>query len=393
MTSPEFSVYVHIPYCRVQCPYCTFYTVPRPDAEAPMTRFLRAVAVEWNLRVRPRLERGDRLATLYVGGGTPSDAPVLELAGLLESWGRDLPRGLAGLEEATIECNPESALPATLDALAATGASRISLGVQAMDGRDLVRLGRASTVEQNRAALAAVAPRFENWSADAIIGIPGSNPERLDGTLTAFLEAGAPHLSFYCLEMPAERARRLGDPLTPESEDRKAVWYEQVSARVASAGYTHYEISSAALPGRFSRHNRGYWTGRPYVGLGPAAHSFDPGIRSWNLPDLERYTAALEAGQAPPASCEELDAAAREREIIALSLRRQEGLDLDPLSATLPERFLASLTSAGFGQVEGTHLRLTPRGWLVSDSIVLQILALLDRGRAGVDNASQPSVH
>ena len=393
MSQPEFSVYMHVPYCRVQCPYCTFFTVLRPESPAPMTRFLRAVDREWQLRVQPRLQRGDRLVTLYLGGGTPSDVPIAALTDLLATWGRRLPGGLAGVQEVTVECNPESAPPASLDALAAVGVSRISLGVQAMDAKDLLRLGRASTVEQNRAALAAVGARFENWSADAIIGIPGSDALRLDATLAALMDAGAPHLSFYCLEMPAERARRLGDPQTPRSENRKAAWYERASAAVTARGYEHYEISSAARPGFASRHNRGYWTGRPYLGLGPGAHSFDPGTRGWNRPDLDAYLTALESGGPPPGTQESLDAGARERESIDLALRQRTGLELAGRLAGLPASFLEDLETAGLGFVARGRLRLSPRGWLVSDSIVLQILALLDAVPADVDKPLRPSLH
>jgi oxygen-independent coproporphyrinogen-3 oxidase len=193
--------------------------------------------------------------------------------------------------------------------------------------------------------------------------------------------------------MPAERARRLGDPQTPESEDRKAAWYERASTAVTARGYEHYEISSAARPGCASRHNRGYWNGRSYVGLGPGAHSFDPGTRAWNRPDLAAYLTELEAGRLPPANHEHLDAGAHERESIDLALRQRPGLELIGRVAALPDSFLDRLRTAGLGFVEAGRLRLTPRGWLVSDSIVLQILALLDADPADIDKPSGPSLH
>jgi oxygen-independent coproporphyrinogen-3 oxidase len=155
----DFGVYTHVPFCRVHCPYCTFYVVPRPEAAA-MGRFAGALQREWELRVRPRLARGDRLATLYLGGGTPSDLPPADLVALLEAFAADVPGGLAALDEVTVECNPESASPGLLDALRRAGVGRVSLGLQALDDHDLRALGRGSDAATNRAALAAVAKRF-----------------------------------------------------------------------------------------------------------------------------------------------------------------------------------------------------------------------------------------
>jgi oxygen-independent coproporphyrinogen-3 oxidase len=369
-----FGVYVHVPYCRVQCPYCTFYTLPRPPSAAPMARWLAAVETEWRLRVRPRLQRGDRLATLYLGGGTPSDLPPEALLAFLDAIGRDIDGGLAALDEATVECNPESATPALLDGLRARGVSRISLGVQALDDRDLAVLGRGGTAADARRALAAVAARFSTWSADLILGIPRSEPMRLQSALQAL--AGAPHLSFYCLELPAERARRLGDPHTEASEAAKADLYEATSAWVESHGYEHYEISSAARPGHRARHNSSYWSGGEYVGLGPGAHSFAAGERRANRADLAAWLQALERGGEPPARVEALTTSMQRDERLLVGLRRREGVPRAGLEAAA--RLLDDLQAAGLARLDPSRLRLTPRGWLVSDTIVLQLVAALE---------------
>jgi oxygen-independent coproporphyrinogen-3 oxidase len=384
----EFGVYVHVPYCRVQCPYCTFFTVLRPGTAAPMRRFATAVATEWRLRVWPRLQRGDRLATLYVGGGTPSDLPPGELAAFLDAIARDVDGGLAALDEVTVECNPESATPALLDALRARGVGRISLGVQALDDRDLAALGRGGDAADARRALAAVAARFPTWSADLILGIPGSEPARLAAALDAL--AAAPHLSFYCLELPPERARRLGDPQTETSEAAKADLYAATSAWVESHGYEHYEISSAARPGHRARHNTGYWSGVEYVGLGPGAHSFAAGRRRSNRADQEAWLRALAGGDEPPAMVEVLTPTMQRDERLLVGLRRREGVPragLEPAAA-----FLADLERAGLARLDETRLRLTPRGWLVSDTIVLQLVAALGEAPARIDNESATSL-
>jgi coproporphyrinogen III oxidase-like Fe-S oxidoreductase len=371
----DFAVYVHVPYCRVQCPYCTFYTVARPGEAAAMVRFTAAVRREWELRVVPRLARGDRLSTLYFGGGTPSDLPAPALIQLLESLGADLPAGLCGLDETTVECNPESATPELLDGLCRAGVGRVSLGVQALHADDLARLGRGATLEQNRAALQAVAARFASWNADLIVGIPGSSRERLAAALAELVATGAPHLSFYCLELPPAWARDFGDPQTVESETWKADLYLWSSAWVENHGYVHYEISNAARPGHEAVHNNAYWLGVEYVGLGPGAHSYAAGERRANRADLKGYLEALEAGREPGSSSEFLAEPERRAEELLLGLRLRRGLDLETLRTPARAPLLARLEEAGLLCVEAGRARLTPRGWLVSDSIVLQLLA------------------
>jgi oxygen-independent coproporphyrinogen III oxidase len=371
----DFGVYVHVPFCRVQCPYCTFYTVARPDDDAAAHRFAAAVGTEWALRVAPRLAQGDRLSTLYLGGGTPSDLSPAALVGLLRRFAADLPGGLRALDETTIECNPESASPGLLDALGEAGVGRVSLGVQALHAEDLMRLGRGATLEQNRAALAAVAVRFATWNADLILGVPGSSRERLESALAELGAAGAPHLSFYCLELPPGWARDLGDPQSPASEDWKAELYEWTSAWVEQRGFVHYEISNAARPGHEAAHNNAYWTGVEYVGLGPGAHSFAAGERRANRADLRGYIEALEAGREPAAWRENLQEPERRAEELLLGLRLRRGLDLGSLRTPSRASLLGQLEAAGLLRVEEGRARLTARGWLVSDSIVLQLLA------------------
>lgn len=371
----DFGVYVHMPFCRVQCPYCTFYTVLRPAEDTLPRRLARAFEREWDLRVAPRLHRGDRVATLYCGGGTPSDLPPDALFGFLDRVDRDLPDGLAGLAETTVECNPESASPALLDGLQERGIGRVSLGIQALDDDDLRVLGRAASVVENRAALAAVGARFATWNADLILGIPGSNRRRLAAALEELVQAGAPHLSLYCLELPPGRARQFGDPQTDASEGRKAADYGWASAWLEARGFQHYEISNLARSGHASIHNSATWRGGEYVGLGPGAHSHEQGQRGANRADLPAYLEALEAGQTPPAWRETLTPAMLRRERVLLGLRLREGLERDAVAASAASGLLERLQSAGYLRFHEDRIQLTPKGWLVSDSIVLQLVA------------------
>ena len=370
----DFSVYVHVPFCRVQCPYCTFYTLPRPQQPAPMARLMHGVRSEWDRRVLPLVRAGQRLATLYLGGGTPSDLPDDALTGFLRAALGGVPGGGAAVDEITVECNPESATPVLLDALRELGVGRVSLGVQSLHDADLRRLGRGNDVGDARRALAAVAARFPTWNADLILGIPGSGWERVEGSLAELVDAGAPHLSVYCLELPPGRARLFGDPQTEASETAKADAYEQASAWIQARGYEHYEISNAALPGHRAQHNSAYWRGAPYVGLGPGAHSYDGRMRRANVPNLERYLTELGRGADAPHTAEVLTPEMRHTEALLTGLRLEAGVGLADHGLDRAQDLLQRLEDAALAIRQGGRLRLTPRGWMISDSIILQIV-------------------
>jgi oxygen-independent coproporphyrinogen-3 oxidase len=383
--SGDFGVYVHIPFCQHQCAYCTFYTLPAREADAAQERLLAAIEREWRLRVSPRLARGERLRTLYLGGGTPSDSPVGSLASLLRAFAAELEGGLRALDEVTVECNPESASTELLDRLRELGVGRLSLGVQALDDADLRRLDRRATAVINRAALERVAARFATWNADLIVGVPGSRRERLVRSLGELARVGAPHLSFYCLELPQERARRLGAPGDAHSDDHKASLYELAASWVESHGYEHYEISNAARPGHEAHHNSAYWSGREYVGLGPGAHSLEAGVRRANRADLQAYTGALAAGAQPPAHHERLTPQMLRSERLFLALRLRKGLDWQEEGLERHRELLERLARAGLARLDERRLSLTARGWLVSDSIVLQLVTKLEPDPSRVD--------
>jgi oxygen-independent coproporphyrinogen-3 oxidase len=344
-----------------------------------MLRFLQALDHEWRQRVSPRLQRGDRLRTLYFGGGTPSDLPAQDLSRQLAVWRDELRQygvaDLAALDEVTVECNPESATGELLDALQRAGVHRVSLGVQALVDQDLQTLGRGADAATVRRSLRAVSQRFTNWNADWIVGVPHSNWQRLREGLEALLPFAPPHLSFYCLEMPPAQAIQLGDIPGAASDAYKADLYLHTSAWVENHGYEHYEISNAARPGFRALHNQAYWEGRDYIGLGPGAHSLEDGRRRANRADLRAWQAALLAQQDPPAQVEELDASMRQRETLLLGLRRRSGVPIHATGLEGRRAFLDRLAAEGLAQVHGDVLRLTPRGWLVSDSIVLQLVA------------------
>lgn len=324
----DYGLYVHLPYCRSLCPYCAFSKAPLHHAEPE--RLLRALDLEWKLAAdeAPGAWRESRPRTIFVGGGTPTALDEASLAAFL-TWVRaafPVPR----LREWTVEANPEGLTPGKLRLLREAGVHRLSLGVQSFEPAALRALGRIHTAEKAVEALAlARAAGFTNLSLDLMAGVPGETEAGFAGGIERVIALGLPHVSLYALQVEA------GTPLAAKAErgaieipsdDTVAERYEAAGRLLAAAGYARYEVSSWAKPGFESRHNQSYWIRRPYLGLGPGAHSFD-GARRWgNEADVARWFTRVEAGELPRDDVRALtDLEARE-ETVFLGLRRARGL-------------------------------------------------------------------
>jgi oxygen-independent coproporphyrinogen-3 oxidase len=286
-------LYLHIPFCRDRCTYCSFVTT-RDEALKPaaLARLVRQLG-EWGEALgRPAVD------TLYLGGGTPSLLSVGELAELTAAARRAF--DLAPLEEATLEANPGTLDPAWLERARGQGWDRISLGIQALDDVLLARLGR---IHDARTALEALAQArragFERVSGDLMVGIPGQHLDRVLGDARTLAEAGATHLSIYLLDLDKAcplRAQVESGQLALPSDDEVADVFEALQEELPRLGLQPYEISNYAAPGQESRHNGRYWERRPYLGLGPSAASqlgawrwtesgvIPPRSRSWTRP-------------------------------------------------------------------------------------------------------------
>jgi len=273
--SDPVGIYLHVPYCRVACPYCDF--VKRPvDGDAP-DAFTDAVCAEI------RAYEGERRAqTIFFGGGTPSllsaDA-VTRIFGTL----RDV-FSFPEAVEISVEVNPDDVTPDRLALWRDLGVNRISLGVQAFDDDVLKFLGRCHNADTARRAADRVAERFDNWGMDLIFGArPG---DRWDATLVESLRLRPPHLSTYCLTYE-QRTPFWKQRHAAINDDTTLAMYRTAMTRFAD--YQHYEVSNFATPGFQSAHNRIYWRNEDYVGFGPGAVSFLARVRSRNLSNIAAY--------------------------------------------------------------------------------------------------------
>ncbi len=357
-------LYIHIPYCRSKCRYCDFYSAACaggvPDA------YVDAVCREiGRFYADGALPHPD---TLYFGGGTPSLLRPGQLARLVRAAA---PKPGA---EVTLEANPDTVSPALLEGWLGAGANRLSLGVQTARDDSLARLGRRHTAAQSRAALRmARNAGFANLSGDAILALPGYTADELYETLALLADGGCTHVSAYLLKIEPDTVFGRRPPDGLPDDDAAADFYLAAVERLAALGFAQYEISNFARPGYESRHNLIYWNCEDYVGVGPAAHGCLAG-RRFSTP---RGTAAFLSAPAvyrPEGPCTAED-------YIMLQLRLTEGLSLAALRARYGVEFSARQLSfcrrlAGHGLAEftGGLLRLTPRGMLVQNSILCELL-------------------
>ncbi len=353
------SLYVHIPFCTKKCPYCHFFVAPdRPDLKAP---FLHALKQEWDLR-----ELAGPFESIYFGGGTPALYP--EAIEAVLSW--------AGPQtcEITVEANPEGA---PFERFAAAGVNRVSIGVQSLDDALLKQLGRTHSASDARnAVLAAHRAGIHNITIDLMYEIPGQTVASWRDTLAQLADLPITHLSLYNLTLepgtPFGRQERKLRTLLPHPEHALLMLNEAVQA-LHTLGLNRYEISAFARPGFESHHNTGYWTARPFYGLGPSAFSYREGTRSRNVASLFRYQERLAARASPTDFTETLAPEAHLRELLAVELRLLRGVPQEKFPLFLQES-VAKLIQRGWLIEEEGRFRLTEAGTLFYDSVAVELI-------------------
>ena len=368
-------LYLHVPFCRDRCTYCSFVTTRDESLKgAVLDRLHRHLASWGELLDRPKVD------TLYLGGGTPSLLTAGELGALTRAAAQAFDFG--PLAEATLEANPGTLDRPWLEQARALGWDRVSFGVQSLDDTLLARLGR---IHSGREALQALAwareAGFTRISADLMVGIPGQNLDRVLQDARTLVDAGANHMSIYMLDLDKAcslRAQVDTGRLTLPTEDEVADVFEALQEELPRLGLAPYEISNFAAPGQASRHNNRYWERRPYLGLGPSAASQ---LGPWRWTESGILPAWIE--DRGSTDLQELDPAEALAELPLLGPRLHRGVDWEALRERarslnlLPlvdswEAQLGPFLQGGLLTREGPVLRLTARGMLVSNG-VLQI--------------------
>lgn len=378
----DLGVYLHVPFCRVRCGYCDFNTytadevrgVKRSDfADQAIAELDLAARVLDDAALPPR-----PVSTVFLGGGTPTILPPADLARMIGAV-RDR-FGLAADAEVTTESNPDSIDAAGLAALAEAGVTRVSFGMQSAVPHVLRILERTHDPENVARRVAEARAAGLSVSLDLIYGTPGESADDWELSLDAALAQHPDHVSAYALivEEGTKLARQIArGEVPPVDDDLHAAAYEAADARLTASGYHWYEVSNwATSPAQRSRHNRAYWTGQDWWGVGPGAHSHVGGVRWWNVKHPHAYAQRIASGLSPAAGRETLDDETRRVERVLLETRLREGLDRELLTPDARREVAGLLADELIEPVAAFSgwIVLTLRGRLLADAVVRRLL-------------------
>ncbi len=366
-------LYVHIPFCSSRCSYCDFATGLYQSELAES--YVRALIRE----IRSSNFAGQRVDTIYFGGGTPSLLAPSQLDRILSALFDCFE--IDDASEMTLEINPGSATPEKLRDFRGLGVNRASFGAQTFDDAELAKLGRSHNAADALRTFADLRDAgFTNVSFDLIAGLPGQTLEGWQRNIEQALALQPEHLSFYLLEVHsgtplAEHIRRGLQPVP--DEDLAGVMYRWMLEQASEAGYEHYEISNLCRPGFHSRHNVKYWTGEPYYGFGCSSHSYDGQARRWsNERDVRKYVELVDSGVSPVVDEQQLSVNDVRAEALFLGMRMMRGIDVreyrESFGVDLRNEHgedLDRFCKAGLLEFDGDLIRLTRTGALLSNEV------------------------
>lgn len=381
MQSHTLGLYVHIPFCRQKCSYCDFYSLASDDralqrdyVAALSTHITEAAAFTG----KQAGANGFVVDSIYFGGGTPTCLGAKPLARLLKTIRNRYQTSRSC--EITLEANPGTVDAKSLKRLRGAGFNRISFGVQATEPALLETLGRIHTAEQAADALRdAKAAGFDNISVDLLYGVPGQTPEMTEEALETVISWQPQHISFYGLKLEEGTPLYAAAPTLPEDDEQAEVYLRAVEL-LARHGYLQYEISNFAQKGFHCRHNLKYWLLEPYMGFGAAAHSDFGNKRYAYVRDVRAYIQGVRDEDAIMSELSEIRMLERAGEYLMLGLRTTRGVSGSEYARLFRASFngvedkLEQCAKWGLAEPHGERWRLTPKGFLVSNQILAQIL-------------------
>ena len=376
-------IYIHIPFCRSKCQYCDFYSLTSKDDKL-MDSFIEATCK--HIKEAGALAPGYQVDTIYFGGGTPSFFGADGMAMILSA----IRRGFDVLHDAeiTFEANPDSVSQKLLSRLRNEGFNRVSLGIQTDDDAILQKIGRPHTYAQAEQAVERIRKAgFQNLSVDLMYGLPGQTLESWEGTVRHVLKLAPDHISCYGLKVEERTPMyQYKDAINLPDDDLQADMYLAAVEILRSKGYRQYEISNFARKGMVSKHNMKYWTGGEYLGFGPDASSDFGGKRFTAVRDLLGYLDGIKHGGKVMAEVHEIPPRERAGEYLMTRLRTTAGILGDDyerhflLPFTPLEACLQKYASQGYAvQTAEGIWHLTPEGFLISNTIISDLLVLQDQ--------------
>jgi oxygen-independent coproporphyrinogen III oxidase len=381
----SFSLYVHIPWCQSKCPYCDFNS--HAASSWPEEQYTRALISELENRANTASYSGQRVKTIFFGGGTPSLFDPKSIGGIIDATNRVC--GIENDAEITLEANPGTVDLAKLAGMRAAGVNRISFGAQSFNAATLKFLGRIHSADETReAAKMAHRAGFERLNLDLIFAVPGQTVADVLFDIESVAALEPDHISAYNLTFEEGTAfftdLRRGR-IKQLATDEQAAMYQTVREEIPRRGYAMYEISNYAPPGHEARHNLTYWRTETYLGIGAGAHSYAGDGRGrrrwWNEKLPARYIGAIEERRNAEAGAESIDEATAQSEFVFLNLRLRDGFALSDFherfgrnSRCLFGVFPTPLFNNGLLTLSGGRIKLTDRGLEMADSVFAEFV-------------------
>ena len=374
---PKSGIYIHMPFCKVKCMYCDFYSVADKDEAIPT--FFEALIKE--IEICETDTRDWIIDTIFIGGGTPSLMTPYQLESLIKALDKKFE--LTHVSEFTLEANPGEAPLEQLKSFKALGVNRISIGVQSLQPSLLQFLTRIHGPEEVFKTFdTARQAGFENINCDLIFSIPNQTMKIWENDLKRILDLGPEHMS--CYSLTVEKGTQLyqyvnrGKVKMP-NDDQSAAYYRWAQSTMADYGYRQYEISNWSKPKLECNHNFHYWEIDPYLAFGPSAHGFDGKSRFSNINDLDSYINKLVKGDSPLQHIEKLTRKNYTNELIGFGLRINKGINLENISNEFKSKFDQRIVDIKYkwGKYliqEGNRLRLTEEGYAFADAIAVDLL-------------------
>ncbi|PVX52054.1 oxygen-independent coproporphyrinogen-3 oxidase [Balneicella halophila] len=369
-------IYLHIPFCRKVCGYCDFFKNASLKHKEPL---LKAMKKEIFLR---KNYLNEPIETIYFGGGTPSILKIAEVENLLQTIYDNFE--ISKNIELTFEANPDDLSKEYLQGLKNIGVNRLSIGIQSFDDKVLEFMNRRHTAEEAiRCVKNAKQAGFDNLSLDIIYGIPNSDVEYLKENLRQLCELQPTHISAYHLTIeqgtPFGHLKKKGKlhEIADENSEKQYLFLVEYLQKQC---YEQYEISNFCKSGKISQHNTNYWMQKPYLGIGPSAHSYNKEMRQWNISNLKKYITGIEKEDLP-AESEELSVKDKFNDYIMVRLRTKWGIDLEYVQKTFGNFYLENVKKVLKENKEdfvlkNTTLLLKPERFLRSDYLIAKFFVI-----------------
>lgn len=371
-------IYIHIPFCKQACHYCDFHFSTSLKKKDDLIQSLIT-----ELELRKEEFKNTEVETIYFGGGTPSLLTNNELQSIIDAV--DGNYSVVAYPEITLEANPDDLSHNRIEALTDTPINRLSIGIQSFFETDLKLMNRAHNAQEAKACLEKAVEHFDNISLDLIYGIPGSSNEQWVKNIEMALSFGVPHISSYALTVEPKTALAsfIEKGIIDNVDDEQA--HEQfhiLKEQLEEVGFIHYELSNFGKEGFFSKNNSAYWQGKPYIGIGPSAHSFNGKQRAWNVRNNSKYIKSIQDGKLP-IQIETLTKTDMYNEYIMTGLRTVWGVSLDKVEkdfGSILKDYLLEQANVFINQhllyIDGEHLRVTKKGQFLSDGIASELFKL-----------------